>query len=249
MRLDSLFRIGLLAAMLCFVGCGSGHDTVNGNNGGTTSTFTVTPATQTAAPGQTVVYNIAAQPTAPLTTPIALNVTGLPSKATAVFNPPQIALNNGATSGTSGLTITLDPTTPPGIYPITIQALAGTTIFGVAQTSLNVQTSGTQQGFTLTVSPPSASVSVNGPAVFNVTVTPANSFVGSVNLFVTGSGGDVIVTSPTPNVLSLNGSQPATATFQVSRVSGTSGGSTQTLLITATNGTITQTATVTIQLQ
>jgi thermitase len=79
-------------------------------------TLSVTSPTRgVTKPGVPVVFAITITPAATFNEPVVLSVTGQPERATAVFAPP-----TAPAPGASVLTIETEPTTPTGIYPLTI---------------------------------------------------------------------------------------------------------------------------------
>lgn len=233
----------LLPAML--FGCGDGSS----NNSGQipAPAISLSSSSATVAPGQSATYALALQGGNLPASPIVLSVTGLPSGATATFDPPQVALANTTLAGSSTLTVATGASTPVGTYTLSIQGLVGNTTFGVATATLNVQTGGTGN-FTLQVTPSSATVGSSTPATFNITVTTSGGFLNPITLSVSGGGTNFIVSNPSPAVLNFSGTQTvASATFTVSRIVGSTSTVPQTLTVTATGGSVTQTATVTVQ--
>ncbi len=109
-----------------------------------------------------------------------------------------------------------------------------------------MQAPGTQSSFNLTVTPASAPVLQNQPATFSIQVAPVNGFTGNVNLAVNGGGTSYTVTQPTPNPVNLTGATASNATFNVSLAPGVTTPVQTNLTVTATGGTVTQTATVTV---
>lgn len=245
-----LVHFALLALLLTLNACGSGNKNTSVNtNPSLPAPLSAAPATVTTAPGQPAVFTITAQSATPPSVPIALAISGLPTGTTAAFSPTQVTLTPGTNSGTSTLTITPPVGTPNGAYPLVVRGTIGSTLFGTTQVTLNVQPAGTAQGFQLSVTPPSAAVTRNIPATFTVTVTPTGGFADTVTLSVEGGSSNLIVRSPTPASLTLNGTNSAQSTFMVSLASGVTLGSSDTLTIRAVSSTTSQTATVTVQSQ
>ena len=110
-------------------GASSGPTSVTTAAGTATSSasFTVTtpdfslsgsPATQTVRPGGSASYTVAVTPSGGFTGNVALTISGVPSGATATFNPP-------TTSGTSTLTIQTSSNSKPGMVTLTITGTNG----------------------------------------------------------------------------------------------------------------------------
>jgi hypothetical protein len=98
----------------------------------------------------------------------------------------------------------------------------------------------TTPDFTLSASPPSQTVNPGNSTTYTVTVTPLNSFSGTVNLTVSGCPSN---TTCTLNPASVTLPPTQTSTLTVQTTSSTPVG-TFTLTITGTRGTLTHTTTV-----
>jgi hypothetical protein len=238
-------RFSALLVLVALCGCSDGSGTTNNNI--PAAPVLVTPSTATTSPGQSAVYTIALQSGTLPASPIVLNATGLPSGATATFNPPQVALANTAQSSSSTLTVATTSATPVGTYTLNIQGLVGTATFGVATATLTVQPAGTAQNFNLVVTPPSATVTAGTPVTFTATVTTNTTFTDPITLTVNGGGGNFLASTPSPSVLNLSSQTSASAVFTVTRVVGSTSTVPASFTITATGGGFTQTATVTVQ--
>jgi hypothetical protein len=94
-----------------------GFSSFMATDGSPSPSFTVsmTPASQTVAPGTNTVYTITMTPSSGFTGVASLIASGLPAGATANFNPSSIT-----TAGMSTLTVTTPSSTPAGSYPLTI---------------------------------------------------------------------------------------------------------------------------------
>lgn len=81
----------------------------------------VAPGSSTVDPGEATTATVTTATTAGDPQQLRLTASGLPAGATAVYAPPNL------TSGeTSALTLTTDPATPPGVYPVTVTATGDT---------------------------------------------------------------------------------------------------------------------------
>jgi hypothetical protein len=89
-------------------------------SGGQDFTISATPSSQTVAAGSSTSYTVAVAPQNGFTGTVALSASGLPSGATASFNPTSI---NG--SGSSTLTVTTSSSTPAGSYTLTSTGTSG----------------------------------------------------------------------------------------------------------------------------
>lgn len=244
------FRIGsILLAMGCmlFYGCGNGGGT--GGNSGQNPPVSLSPTTASVMPGDAAVYTVQIQPDNPLIGAVGLTILNLPAGASADFSPPQVTFSSGDRTRTSTLTITTDAALPTGIYDFIVEGRFNTVLVGTTQGSLNVQTQGGPTGFTLAVTPQSSVVTPTVPASFTITVTPTGGFAGDVSLSVSGGSADIAVGNPTPGVVNVVSTTPVTSTLQVGLAPGATGTLSVPLTITATSGTMIQTANITVQPQ
>ena len=166
--------------------------------------------------------------------PVALSATGLPAGAVATFAPASVPA-----PGSSTLTVTTSSTTPVGSYTITIQgatgSLAHATTVHLTVTAPPAPPAGAS--FTLSVTPGSRIVKPGKDATVKVTVRSAES--RDVEFSVSGlPDGMTFVFAPAekPGVWELRLSAPASAArFKTYDVT-----------ITATVGSVTRTATLTL---
>lgn len=146
-----------------------------------------TPPSQTVAPGNNADYNLTLTPSSGFTGQIALSIAGLPTGATAIFNPSSVNITD-ATAKSSTLSVMTSANTPVGTYPLTVTAISGSLQHTII-VSLKVFTSSSADlSLTKTGSPNPAIVGTtlsyritvinNGPAAAtNVNITdtlPAN---------------------------------------------------------------------------
>ena len=122
--------------------------------------LSVTPSSQTTTPGNSTTYTTTVGALNGFTGTVNLSVNGLPTGATAGFNPSSVS-----TSGSSTLTISTGTTTPTGTYPLTITGTGGTLSHSATATLVvNTNTGGLPTGWTdLDV----GSVSVAGSASYS----------------------------------------------------------------------------------
>lgn len=111
--------------------------------------ISASPSQMSISPGGTASSVITGSVTGGLNAAISLSVSGVPPNASATFNPVLIPAPG---AGASTLSLTVDPSTPPGAYSLTVTAKGG----GSTQTAT----------IALTVSgpSPSPSVSITSPA-------------------------------------------------------------------------------------
>ncbi len=182
--------------------------------------LSATPSTVTINAGASASYTATVSPVNGYAGTVALSASGLPSGATASFNPASI----GGGSGSSTLTITTAGSTPGGSYTITITGSDSTAgLSHPASVTLTVNA----PNFSLSASPGSQTVTAGSSTTYTASVSPINGFNSAVSLSASGlpSG--------------------ATASFNPTSIGGGSGSST--LTITTTSTTTTGTVTVTIK--
>ncbi|HXW91842.1 MAG TPA: VCBS repeat-containing protein, partial [Terriglobales bacterium] len=135
----------------------------------------LTPATVTA--GNSATSTVAITPTFGFNSTVTLSCIGLPSAASCAFSPASIA----NASGTSNLTITTGSSTPAGTYSVKVQGTSGSLV-NSATVSLVIQgppdfALGPASGEST-----SQTITAGQSAKYNLMVTPAGSFTGTVNL-------------------------------------------------------------------
>src|SRR5205085_2673221 len=115
-------------------------------------TLSASPSTQTVAPGSSVNYTVTATPSGGFTGSVSLSASGLPTGASASFNPTPVNITD-ASAKNSALTITTSANTPVGTYPLTITATGGN-LQHTAIVSLRVVSAGSADiSITQTASP------------------------------------------------------------------------------------------------
>jgi hypothetical protein len=225
---------------------GSSTITITGTSGSLTHSVTVTlvvttapanftlsasPGSQSVSAGNSTTYATSVSPINGFSGNVALNVTGLPSGASGLFNPASIS----GGSGSSILTISSSASTPAGTYPLTVTATSGSLSHSATVTL--VVTSGTSGAdFSLSVAPSTQAVTAGSSTTYTASVGALNGFTGTVSLSATGlPAGATASFSPA----SLTGSGSATMTV----VTGTStpAGS-FTLTLTGSSGGISHSA-------
>src|SRR5712692_3289886 len=154
---------------------------------------TATPSSRTVAPGTGTSYNVSVTPSNGFTGNVTLTVTGLPSGATASFNPSSVT-----GSGSSTLSVNTSSSTPMGSYPLTITATSGNLTHST-QVTLAVA------DFSIAASPSSQTVSGNAKTTYTVTVTALGPFSATVTFSVSGLPAHTSASfSPTSVVGSVN---------------------------------------------
>ncbi|HKS75404.1 MAG TPA: galactose oxidase-like domain-containing protein [Terriglobales bacterium] len=178
-----------------------------------------TPSSQTVAPSKSTTYTVTVTPSNGFNGNVTFSVSGLPSGASAVFNPTSVT-----GSGSSTMTVTTSSSTPTGTYPLTITATSGA-LMHTAQVTLNVA------DFTLSVSPSSQTVKRGSQTTYTVTISPSGPFSSTVKFSGVGLPKNTTATfNPTSVVgsgtstLKVSVRKPAkTGTYQLT-VTGTGGG-------------------------
>jgi PKD repeat protein len=157
------------------------------DNGGLTSpaatrTITVpdfslsaTPASRSIPPGGGTSYTATVTPGAGFSGTVSFSLSGLPSGATASFNPGAVT-----SSGSTTLSVSTSGATPAGSYTL---AIAGTS--GSLTHTINV-TLVVNGDFSITVTPASLTVGRGASGSYTVTIAAGPGFSGTVNLSVSG---------------------------------------------------------------
>src|SRR5260370_2890 len=193
--------------------------------------LSATPSSQTISDGGSTSYTASVSPVNSFTGSVALTVSGLPSGASASFNPSSIS---GGT-GSSTLSITTNNTVAPGNYTLTITGTS--TSPSLSHTAQVVLSINAIKDFTLSANPNPLVVIVGNSTSSTVTVGALNGFSGSVGLSVSGAPAGVTATLSSSSV---NAAGSAALTIATS----TSATGTSTLPITGTNGGTTHSAIV-----
>ena len=159
-----------------------------------------TPSSRNVIPSGSTTYTVTVTPSNGFNGNVTFSVSGLPTGASAVFNPTSVT-----GSGSSVMTVTTSSSTPTGSYPLTITATSGT-LMHTAQVTLNVA------DFTLSVSPSSQTVNRGSQTTYTLTVAASGSFTGKVTFSGAGLPSH---TTATFNPKSVVGSGTSTLTVSV----------------------------------
>jgi hypothetical protein len=209
-----------------FTGCSTGPD----------FSLSASPGSQTVLQGASTSYTVTVTPSGGFNGDVTLSVDGLPSGATASFNPQPVASG----SGTSTMTVTTDASTPAGSYLLTITGTSGNLTHA---TTVTLVVNGPTPDFSITASPPSQTVFRGSSTTYTVTVQGENGFAGNVNFSVSGLPSR---TSASFNPSSVTGSGSSTMTvttrFRTPRGSFP-------LTITGTGGNLAHSVQVTLVVQ
>jgi len=222
----------------------AGNDTltITGASGGVTNSTTVTlavndftvsttPASQTVSAGGGTNYTVTIGNNNGFSGTVALTAAGLPTGATAVFNPTSIN-----SLGSSTLTVSTTPSTPAGTNNLTITGTSGSLSHN-SSTKLVVTPAA---DFSISAAPGSQTVTAGNGTSYTATITALNGFGGNVTLTAGGlPSGATAAFNPT----SVTGSGSSTVTITTS--TGTPAG-TNTLTLTGTSGSLVHNTTVTL---
>lgn len=196
-----------------------------------TPDFTIapTPSSQTVTQGNSTTYTTTIKALDNFSDTVNLSVSGLPTGATASFNPTSVA-----GSGTSTLTVSTSTTTPAGTYTLAITGTSGTLTHSATVTLIVPG----PPDFSISASPSSQTVTQGNGTTFTTSISALSGFTDTVNLSVSGlPTGATAGFSPT----SVSGS--GTSALTVSTASTIPTG-TYTLTITGTSGTLSHAATI-----
>jgi subtilisin family serine protease len=197
-----------------------------------TADFSVsaTPASQTVVQGASTTYTATVTPSGGFTGTVTFSASGLPSGASASFNPTSVT-----TSGSSTMTVTTSTTTTAGIYLITITGTSGALTHSAIVT-LVVNAPATAV-FTLSASPASHTIRRGSTTTYTVTITRSGGFADSVNLSVSG------LPAGAAGSFAPNPATGTSSTLTVTTARSTAVG-TYPLTITGTGGGLTRTTSV-----
>ena len=189
------------------------------------------PASQTVQPGGSATYTLTVTPSGGFSGAVTFAASGVPSGASASFNPASVN-----TSGTTTLTVATTAATPPGTYQITVTGTGGT----LARTANVTLTVTAPADFSLSAAPASQTVQPGGSAAYTLTVTPSGGFSGAVTFAASGVPSGAAA-SFNPASVTTSG----TTTLTVATTAATPPGTYQ-ITVTGTSGTLARTANVTL---
>jgi len=170
------------------------------------------------SPGASTSYTATVTGGSGFTGAVSFSVTGLPSGATATFNPTSVS-----GSGSTTLSVSTSGTTPAGNYTLAITATSGPASH-TANVTLSVG------DFSISASPASATVTRGANATYTVTIGAGTGFTGTVSLsasglprFVTARFNPTSVVNAGTSVLTLDTKKQVAPGSYVVIVTGTSG--------------------------
>ena len=237
------------------IGVGNYTFTVTGTGGGKTRTETaklevsvasdftlgVTPQSQTASPGQSVIYVVTVTSHNNFNSPVALSTSGSPTGLTWSFSPASITPpKNGAQ--TSVLKFVVASSIVQGTYALNVMGAAG----GVTHSNQIVLIIGVTSDFSISADPSMLSVTIGSGGTSTIRVASMNNFNSQVMLQLSNvpSG---ISASLNPMLVIPQANSFAISILTVNVPAGAAGG-TYTLLVTGTSGSLSRAATVTLNL-
>lgn len=194
----------------------------------------VSPPFQTVTPGTKAKFNITITSVDNFTGTVHFKVTGLPSGATASFNPATVT-----GSGTSTLSIVTSASTPAGSYRLKLTGSSGA-LSHTGGVNLNVGPPGTDfTDFTGSVWPSYVNIIPGSFGTFRITLVPENGFFAPVNFSVAGLPAGVIATfasNPLPagstsDVLTLSSTASAAPGVYQLTLTASSGSHTHSIIV------------------
>jgi hypothetical protein len=198
--------------------------------------ISASPASQTVTQGAGTSYTATVAALGGFTGVVSFSVSGLPSGASASFNPTSVT-----GSGSSTMSVSTSSTTPAGTYTLTITGTSGT--LSHSTTVRLVVNLVNPPDFTISVAPTSLNVTRGSSGSYTVTIGAVNGFTGTVSLSVSGLGSRVTGTfSPT----SVTGSGTSTLTVQAARNASRG---TRTITITCVSGSLSHSTNATLTIQ
>jgi hypothetical protein len=230
---------------------GTSTVTVTGTGGGKTHTTTVS-LTVTASTSD---FTISASPTSlsitqggsgtstistavlgSFNSAVSLSASGLPTGATAGFNPTSIAAPGG---GSSTMTITVGASTAAGTSTVTITGTGGGKTH---TTTVSLTVTASSADFSITASPSAVSIKQGSSGNSTISTTISGSFNSAISLSASGlPTGASASFNPTSIAAPGSGSSTTTITVGASTATGTS-----TVTVTGTGGGKTHTTTVSL---
>jgi hypothetical protein len=192
--------------------------------------LSASPSSQTVTPGNNAIYTASISALNGFTNTVNMSASGLPTGATANFNPTSVT-----GSGNSPLTISTAATTPTGTYTLTITGTSGGLSHSTTVTLVVVT-----PDFSISATPGSQTVIPGNNAIYTTTISPLFGFTDTVNLSVRGLPTGATATF-NPTSVAGSGSSPLTVSTSTTTPTGT-----YTLTITGTSGSLSHSTTVTL---
>jgi PKD repeat protein len=194
--------------------------------------LSATPVSRTVLAGGSTTYTATVTAGTGFSGTVTFSVSGLPSGATASFNPASVNA-----SGSTTLSVSTNTSTPAGSYPLTITATSGPVRHTVNVTLV------VSADFTISAAPASITISKGGAASYTVTITAVGGFSGTVTLSQSGAPRRATVQF-TPASVVNSGTSLLTIHTQT-----TVGAGTRAITITGTSGSRVHSTTVKLVVQ
>jgi len=210
---------------------GSTYADVDPGIGSTDFSIVSTPASQTVTAGNGTTYTATVSAQNGFNGAVNLTVSGLPSGATASFNPTSVT-----GSGSSTLTVSTTTSTAAGTYTLTLTGTSGSLTHSTT-VSLTVNAP-PPPDFSLSASPGSVTVTQGANGTSTITVSPVNGFNGSVSLSASGL--------PSGVTAAFNPSSTTSTSTLTLTASSTAATGTVTVTVTGTSGSLTHTTTISL---
>jgi hypothetical protein len=192
------------------------------------------PGSNSTSPGSSTNYTVSVAASGGFNSAVSFSVSGLPSGASANFNPASVS---GA--GSSTMTVSTTSSTPLGSYPLTITATSGSLVHTTSVTLIMSAAA----DFTLSATPSSLTVARKSQGKFTVSVAPLSGFSGTVALSVSGVPTKTS-SSFSPSSITTSGTSTLTISPNPQAPVGT-----YPLVITGSNGSLTHSGNVTLVIQ
>jgi uncharacterized membrane protein len=193
------------------------------------------PASWTLTAGTSTSYTATVTPSGGFNSSVGLTAAGLPSGATATFNPSSIS----GGSGSSTMSVNTTTGTSPGTYTVTINGTGGSATHSTTVTL--VVNAAPAPDFSISATPTSQNVTQGTSATYKVMVGPLNGFTGSVSLSATSAPSGAGATFSPSSITISSGSGASTMTTSTTTPPGS-----YTVTITGSSGNLTHSTTVTL---
>lgn len=190
--------------------------------------------------GQSTTYDVTITSITAFDSAVTLTVSGLPSGATATFNPPAPQPPPGGTAG-SVMTVATTLSTPVGTYTLAITGTSGELI---RSTTVRLIVQEAPGDFSIAADPTTITVPRRECRTTTITISPIGSFDQPVSLVVSGLPED---TTGTFDPVSVTPSPPNSANSVLTVCAGSSAEpGTYPLTVTGTSGSLSHSTNVTL---
>lgn len=188
--------------------------------------------------GQSTTYTVTITSITAFDSPVNLTVSGLPSAASATFNPPNPQPPKGGTAN-STMTVTTTLSTPTGTFTLAITGTSGELI---RSTTVRLIVQEAPPDFGISANPTTITVPRRECATTTITISPIGNFNQQVNLTVSGLPTDTTGTFQ-PVSVTPNPPNPANSVLTVCAGPSATPG-TYPLIVTGTSGSLSRSTTV-----